>query len=210
MNNAKRYKILNIFNANNSNPTTELVYNSAFELLIAVILSARSTDVQVNKVTDNLFAVASSPQAILNLGEDALKKQIRSIGLFNKKTENIIKTCELLVNLYDSKIPANRYALESLPGVGRKTANVILNLIFGFPTIAVDSHIFRFCNRSRFVIGVTLKIVERKLLTVIPERFKSKCHSWMVLHGRYVCTARKPQCSSCCIRELCEYNKKII
>ncbi|AKC60531.1 endonuclease III [Blochmannia endosymbiont of Camponotus (Colobopsis) obliquus] len=206
MNYIKRYQILYRFYINNPNPTTELIYHSAFELLIAVILSAQSTDRQVNKVTNVLFSLASSPQLMLHLGQDKLKKCIKSVGLYNKKSENIIKTCQLLVNKYNSTIPENRDALENFPGVGRKTANIILNTIFGWSTIAVDTHVFRLCNRTHFALGNSVKTVENKLLILVPVEFKNKCHYWMVMHGRYVCVAKNPQCHICYIADLCKKN----
>ncbi len=184
-------------------PTTELRFNSPFELLIAVMLSAQATDISVNKATARLFAVANTPTAILDLGEDGLKAYIRTIGLFNSKARHIIQTCELLLQRHAGQVPQDRAALEALPGVGRKTANVILNTAFGQPTIAVDTHIFRVANRTGLAPGNTPLAVEQRLLAVVPEAYRQHAHHWLILHGRYVCTARKPQCASCGIRDLC-------
>lgn len=192
----------------NPNPTTELHYNSPFELLIAVILSAQATDKGVNKATAELFNVANTPAAILALQERGLKKYIKTIGLFNTKAKNIIKTCKILCVDYHSRVPENRHALESLPGVGRKTANVILNTAFGQPTIAVDTHIFRVANRTGLAPGKTVLEVEKKLLNVVPARYKKDAHHWLILHGRYTCIARKPRCGACVIEDLCEYKDK--
>lgn len=210
MNRIKRYEILYKLRENNANPVIELVYQSAFELLIAVLLSARTSDAQVNKVTENLFKSANTPECMFRLGINELKKRIRSIGLYNVKAVNIIKTCRLLMKHYNSIIPESRVDLESLPGVGRKSASIVLNIIFGWPTIAVDTHIFRFCNRSRFATGMTVKSVERKLLLVVPKKFKRCCHQWLVLHGRYICQAKRPKCYICIIKDLCEFSKKTI
>jgi endonuclease-3 len=182
-----------------------LRYESPFELLIAVILSAQATDTSVNQATARLFAVARTPEAMLQLGEAELKKFIRSIGLFNTKARNIIKTCELLVTRHGSQVPRARDALEALPGVGRKTANVVLNTAFGESTIAVDTHIFRVANRTGLAPGRTVLAVELGLLQVVPERFRRHAHHWLILHGRYVCTARKPRCQECLILDLCEW-----
>ena len=184
-------------------PSTELVYNSPFELLIAVILSAQATDVSVNKATAKLYQVANTPQAILDLGVEALKTYIKTIGLYNTKAANIIKTCEILVNEHQSQVPNNRESLEALAGVGRKTANVVLNTAFGQPTIAVDTHIFRVANRLGLAKSSTVDGVEKQLLACIPDDFKLDAHHWLILHGRYVCTARKPQCQSCLLADLC-------
>jgi endonuclease-3 len=175
---------------------------------VAVILSAQATDKSVNKATDKLFPVANTPEAILKLGEDGLKTYIKTIGLFNSKAKNIIKTCELLINQHSSQVPPNRQDLEALPGVGRKTANVILNTAFGEPTIAVDTHIFRVSNRTKIAPGKTVLEVEKKLLKVVPQPFKHDAHHWLILHGRYTCLARKPKCGECIIEDLCEYKHK--
>lgn len=189
-------------------PTTELHYNSPFELLIAVILSAQATDVGVNKATDRLYPVANTPEAILALGEDGLKEYIRTIGLFNSKAANIIKTCGILIEQHGSEVPQDRAALEALPGVGRKTANVILNTAFGLPTIAVDTHIFRVSNRTGLAPGKTPLAVEKKLLKVVPGEFLQDAHHWLILHGRYTCIARKPRCAACIVRDLCAFKPK--
>lgn len=209
MNKEKRREILTRLRANNPKPETELNYSSPFELLIAVILSAQATDVGVNKATDKLFPVANTPQAIADLGIDGLKEYIKTIGLFNAKAENVIKTCHMLVELHDGEVPENREALEALPGVGRKTANVVLNTAFGWPTIAVDTHIYRVSNRTKLAMGKTVDQVEQKLLKVIPAEFKVDVHHWLILHGRYTCIARKPRCGSCIIEDLCEFKDKI-
>lgn len=208
MNRFKRHKILCKFQENNVRPTIELIYQSPFELLVAVLLSARTHDMQVNKVTKNLFEIANTPESMLNLGLNGVKKHIRSIGLFRMKSIHLIKICRLLTKHYNGIIPGNRIDLESFPGVGRKTANIILNIIFGQLTIAVDTHVFRFCNRSRFATGTTVKSVENKLLSVVPNKFKYFCHQWLVLHGRYVCRAKHPKCQTCIIKDLCEFPKK--
>ena len=208
MNQAKRIEILTRLRAQNPHPTTELEYNSPFELLIAVILSAQATDKGVNKATAKLFPVANTPQAILNLGLEGLKEYIKTIGLYNSKAENIIKTCRDLVEKHNGEVPENREALEALAGVGRKTANVVLNTAFGHPTIAVDTHIFRVCNRTNFAPGKDVVKVEEKLLKVVPKEFKVDVHHWLILHGRYTCTARKPRCGACIIEDLCEYKEK--
>jgi len=189
-------------------PKTELEYHSAFELLIAVILSAQATDVSVNKATRKLYAVANTPADILGLGVDGLKPYIRTIGLFNSKAENIIKTCRILAEQYDSEVPADRKSLESLPGVGRKTANVVLNTAFGAPTIAVDTHIFRVANRTGLAKGKTPLEVERKLLKAVPKEYLHDAHHWLILHGRYTCKARKPNCPECIVRDLCSFKSK--
>lgn len=189
--------------AQNPKPTTELVYNSPFELLIAVILSAQATDVSVNKATAKLYQVANTPQAILDLGLEGLKTYIKTIGLYNTKAANIIKTCEILVTQHQGQVPNNRESLEALAGVGRKTANVVLNTAFGQPTIAVDTHIFRVANRLGLAKSSTVDGVEKQLLACIPDEFKLDAHHWLILHGRYVCTARKPQCQSCLLADLC-------
>jgi endonuclease-3 len=191
-------------------PTTELNYDSPFELLIAVILSAQATDVGVNKATKKLYPVANTPRAILDLGEDGLKSYIRTIGLFNAKAENIIKTCRILIDEHDGEVPRDRKSLEALPGVGRKTANVVLNTAFGEPTIAVDTHIFRVSNRSGLAPGKTPLAVELKLLDVVPAEFMKDAHHWLILHGRYTCKARKPNCPECIVRDLCAFDEKIV
>ncbi|MGB1581452.1 MAG: endonuclease III [Nevskiales bacterium] len=208
MNQDKRREIFTRLRAENPNPTTELEYSTPFELLVAVALSAQSTDVGVNKATAKLFPVANSPEAILALGEDGLKQYIKTIGLFNSKAANIIKTCRKLVEEHDSIVPQTREELEKLPGVGRKTANVILNTAFGQPTMAVDTHIFRVSNRTKIAPGKTVRQVEDKLVKFIPQEFKIDAHHWLILHGRYVCKARKPACGACVIYDLCEYKDK--
>ena len=208
MNPEKRYQILSRLRDENPNPTTELKYDSTFELLIAVILSAQATDVSVNKATEKLYPVANTPEAINKLGVRKLKSYIKTIGLFNSKAENIIKTCKILVKEHNSEVPRDRESLEALPGVGRKTANVVLNTAFGEPTMAVDTHIFRFGNRTKFAPGKNVLQVEKKLLKVIPDEFIRDAHHWLILHGRYICTARKPKCSACVIYDLCEFKDK--
>ena len=208
MNKEKRIEILRRLRAANPHPTTELNFSSPFELLIAVILSAQATDKGVNKATDKLFPVANTPQAILALGVDGLKEYIKTIGLFNSKAENIIKTCRDLIEKHHGEVPEDREALEALAGVGRKTANVVLNTAFGHPTIAVDTHIFRVCNRTGFAPGKDVVKVEEKLIKVVPAEFKVDVHHWLILHGRYTCVARKPRCSACIIEDLCEYKNK--
>ena len=192
----------------NPKPTTELVYANPFQLLISVILSAQATDVSVNKATAKLFADAGDAQAILALGEAGLKKYIKTIGLYNTKASNIIKTCKLLLAEHNGEVPCDRAALEALPGVGRKTANVILNTAFGEPTIAVDTHIFRVGNRTGLAPGKTPLAVEKKLLEVVPKRFQRDAHHWLILHGRYTCIARNPRCATCIIHDLCDYPNK--
>lgn len=208
MNKETRREIFRRFRAQNPHPQTELRYNTPFELLIAVILSAQATDVSVNKATGPLFAVANTPQAILDLGLDGLKSHVKSIGLYNSKSENILKTCALLVNRFNGEVPGDRESLESLPGVGRKTANVVLNTAFGQETMAVDTHIFRVANRIGLAKGKTPLEVEQALLKHIDKEFLKDAHHWLILHGRYVCTARKPHCQTCIIRDLCEYKDK--
>lgn len=208
MNKQKRIEILTRLRNENPHPTTELNYRSPFELLIAVILSAQATDKGVNKATEKLFAVANTPEAILALGVDGLKEYIKTIGLFNSKAENIIKTCRDLIEKHHGEVPENREALEALAGVGRKTANVVLNTAFGQPTIAVDTHIFRVANRTGFAPGKDVLKVEEKLLKVVPDEFKVDVHHWLILHGRYTCIARKPRCGSCIIEDLCEFKQK--
>ena len=208
MNAEKRARILSRLRAENPSPTTEIRYGSHFQLLVAVILSAQATDVGVNKATDRLFPVAGTPEAMLALGLAGLKRHIKTIGLYNAKAQNIIKTCRLLLAKHGGEVPRSREALEALPGVGRKTANVVLNTAFGEPTVAVDTHIFRLANRTRFAPGRTPLAVEKRLLKVIPEEFLQHAHHWFILHGRYVCTARRPRCGACIIRDDCEYPKK--
>ena len=208
MNNAKRRQILERLRAANPHPTTELNYSTPFELLIAVILSAQATDVSVNKATDRLYPVANTPAAILALGVEGLKEYIKTIGLYNAKAENIIKTCAQLLARHNGEVPQDRAALEALPGVGRKTANVVLNTAFGWPTIAVDTRIFRVSNRTGFAVGKDVDAVEQKLLKVVPAEFKLDVHNWLILHGRYTCVARKPRCGSCLIEDLCEFKDK--
>ncbi|AAW85424.1 endonuclease III [Aliivibrio fischeri] len=208
MNNVKRLEILERLRSENPNPQTELEWSTPFELLIAVLLSAQATDVSVNKATRKLYPVANTPQSILDLGVDGLKTYIKTIGLFNTKAENVIKTCRMLIDLHDGEIPEDQDALEALPGVGHKTANVVLNTAFGWPTIAVDTHIYRVSNRTKFAMGKTVNDVEKKLLKVVPKEFKLDVHHWLILHGRYTCIARKPRCGSCMIEDLCEFKEK--
>jgi len=208
MNKTKRHEIFTRLKKENPQPTTELVYSSPFELLIAVILSAQATDVSVNKATARLFPIANTPEAILALGEEGLKKYIKTIGLFNSKAKNIIKTCKLLIEIHHSQVPEHQDELEALPGVGRKTANVVRNTAFGHATIAVDTHIFRVANRTNIAPGKTVLEVEKKLLKFVPEEFRHDAHHWLILHGRYTCIARKPRCGSCVIEDLCEYKHK--
>ncbi len=210
MNREKRQQIFSRLRAENPHPTTELNYSTPFELLVAVTLSAQATDKGVNKATDKLFPVANTPEAILALGEDGLKEYIKTIGLFNSKGANIIKACRMLIELHGSEVPEDREALEALPGVGRKTANVVLNTAFGHPTMAVDTHIFRVSNRTKIAPGKTVLEVEKKLLKFIPAEFLQDAHHWLILHGRYVCVARKPRCGACIIEDLCEYKSKAI
>ncbi|MDD2815257.1 MAG: endonuclease III [Thiotrichaceae bacterium] len=194
--------------ADNPAPTTELNYKNPFELLISVVLSAQATDKSVNKATAELFKVANTPQAILDLGEEGLKHYIKSIGLFNSKARNIIKTCADLLEKYQGEVPDERQALESLAGVGRKTANVMLNTAFGKPTIAVDTHIFRVSNRTGLAVGKNVREVEDNLLQAVPEKYQQDAHHWLILLGRYVCVARKPLCQKCVVVEFCEYSEK--
>ncbi|ART79161.1 endonuclease III [Oceanisphaera avium] len=208
MNKDKRRQILERLRENNPNPTTELNFANPFELLIAVLLSAQATDVSVNKATIGLFAAGPTPAAMLALGVDGVKEHIKTIGLFNTKAVNVIKTCAMLVELHNSVVPESREALEALPGVGRKTANVVLNTAFGWPTIAVDTHIFRVANRTGFAKGKTVDQVEQGLLKWVPAEFKLDVHHWFILHGRYTCIARKPRCGSCIIEDLCEFKEK--
>jgi len=208
MNKNKRYEILSRLRDNNPNPTTELEYGSPFQLLIAVLLSAQATDVGVNKATRKLFPAAPTAEAMLALGVEGIKGYIKTIGLFNGKAENAYKTCQILVEEYNGEVPEDRAALEALPGVGRKTANVVLNTAFGWPTIAVDTHIFRVSNRTKLAPGKNVKDVEEKLIKVVPAEFKIDVHHWLILHGRYTCIARKPRCGSCVIEDLCEFKDK--
>lgn len=208
MNQQIRRTIFERFQAHNPHPTTELNFTTPFELLIAVILSAQATDKGVNKATAGLFPVASTAQAILELGEAGLKERIKTIGLFNSKASNIIKACQQLIDRHQGEVPAERDALEALPGVGRKTANVVLNTVFRQPTMAVDTHIFRVANRTRLAPGKTVLEVEKKLLRFVPKEYLLDAHHWLILHGRYTCLARKPRCGSCIIEDLCEYKAK--
>lgn len=208
MNPQKRLEIFKRFKANNVKPTTELKYSSPFELLIAVILSAQATDVGVNKATAQLFVKANTAQAIVNLGLEELKKYVRTINLYPTKSKNIINACEILIEKYQGQVPNTREQLEELPGVGRKTANVILNTAFGHPVIAVDTHIFRVANRTNLAPGKTPREVEDKLFKLVPKDYIHDAHHWLILHGRYVCIARKPKCPSCIIKDLCEYKFK--
>jgi endonuclease-3 len=208
MNAAKRREIFQRLQAANPHPTTELEHKTPFELLVAVILSAQATDKSVNLATRELFPVANTPQKILDLGEDGLREYVQRIGLYQTKSKHIIRMCRLLLEQHGGAVPQTRDALEALPGVGRKTANVILNTAFGQPTIAVDTHIFRISNRIGLAPGKDVAEVERKLLKVVPDEFKLDAHHWLILHGRYVCVARKPKCRDCIISDLCEYKKK--
>jgi endonuclease III len=209
MNKEKRTEIFSRLRRENPEPKTELKYNSTFELLISVILSAQATDVSVNKATEKLYAVANTPEKILALGVPGLKKYIKTIGLFNTKAENVIKTCEKLVQEHNSTVPDKRESLEALPGVGRKTANVVLNTAFRQIAMAVDTHIFRVSNRTAIAPGKNVLEVERRLIKLVPEEFLLDAHHWLILHGRYVCLARKPRCGACVIEDLCEYRKKV-
>lgn len=208
MNMTKRREILTRLRAENPHPTTELNFRNPFELLIAVLLSAQATDVGVNKATVGLFNAAPTPEAMLALGVDGVKEHIKTIGLFNTKAVNTIKTCAILVEKHNSQVPESREALEALPGVGRKTANVVLNTAFGWPTIAVDTHIFRVSNRTGFAKGKNVVEVEDRLNRWVPAEFKQDVHHWFILHGRYTCIARKPRCGSCIIEDLCEFKEK--
>ncbi len=208
MNNTKRQQMFERWRRKNPHPTTELNYQSPFELLIAVILSAQATDISVNKATDKLYKKANTPQKILKLGVDGLTPYIKTIGLFNSKAKNVIKTCDILLTDHQGEVPTTREALEALPGVGRKTANVILNTAFGEPTIAVDTHIYRVSNRTGLAKGKTPLAVEKNLLKFVPEEFKRDAHHWLILHGRYVCKARKPDCPACEIADLCDFKPK--
>lgn len=208
MNREKRTEIFKRLRRDNPNPTTELNFNNSFELLIAVLLSAQATDVSVNKASKGLFTAAPTPEAMLKLGVEGVKKHIKTIGLFNTKAENVIKTCKILVQDYDSQVPDTREALEALPGVGRKTANVVLNTAFRQIAMAVDTHIFRVSNRTGIAPGKNVLEVEKRLIRLVPEEFLLDAHHWLILHGRYVCVARKPRCGACTIYDLCEYKKK--
>jgi endonuclease-3 len=209
MNKEKRIEIFRRLRAADPSPTTELAFSSNFELLISVILSAQATDISVNKATQKLYEVANTPEAMLTLGVNGLKKYVRTIGLFNTKSANIIKTCAMLVEKHHSTVPDNREDLEALPGVGRKTANVILNTAFRQPTMAVDTHIFRVSNRTAIAPGKNVLEVEKRLLRLVPEEFLLDAHHWLILHGRYVCLARKPRHGACLIEDLCEYKHKV-
>lgn len=208
MNTLKREEIFRRLHAENPNPTTELEFASTFELLIAVILSAQATDVSVNKATRVLYKVANTPETMLALGVDGLKRYIKTIGLFNTKAEHVIKTCAALIERHHSAVPAEREALEALPGVGRKTANVVLNTAFRQPAMAVDTHIFRVSNRTGLAPGKNVLEVERNLLKFVPRDYLLDAHHWLILHGRYTCVARKPKCGSCLIEDLCDFSDK--
>ncbi|VAW50735.1 Endonuclease III [hydrothermal vent metagenome] len=208
MNKIKRTEIFSRLRNDNPHPTTELNFNSTFELLIAVILSAQATDKSVNIATAKLYATANTPEAIYKLGDSGLKKYIRTIGLFNTKARNIIKTCKILIDEHNSVVPDDQKMLEALPGVGRKTANVVRNTAFGHPTMAVDTHIFRVSNRTKIAPGKNVLEVEKKLIKFIPDEFMVDAHHWLILLGRYTCIARKPRCGSCLIEDLCEYKDK--
>ena len=208
MNKTKRHEIFSRLQKDNPKPTTELNFNSTFELLIAVILSAQATDKGVNIATAKLYAVANTPEAIYKLGLDGLKKYIKTIGLYNTKAKNIIKTCKILIDKHDNTVPDDQKKLEALPGVGRKTANVVRNTAFGHPTMAVDTHIFRVSNRTKIAPGKNVLEVEKKLIKFIPQEFMIDAHHWLILLGRYTCVARKPRCGSCLIEDLCEFKDK--
>lgn len=208
MNKLKREEMFRRLRAENPEPTTELEFNSTFELLIAVILSAQATDVSVNKATRELYKVANTPETMLALGVDGLKRHIKTIGLFNTKAENVIKTCAALIERHNSVVPAEREALEALPGVGRKTANVVLNTAFRQPAMAVDTHIFRVSNRTGLAPGKNVLEVEKNLLKFVPREYLLDAHHWLILHGRYTCVARKPKCGSCLIEDLCDFSDK--
>lgn len=210
MNKQKRIEIFKRLRKENPNPTTELIFSNPFELLIAVILSAQATDVSVNKATAKLFKVANTPEQIAALGEEGLKQFIKTIGLFNTKARNVIKTCQILIEKHHSQVPQSRTELEALPGVGRKTANVVLNTAFNQKTMAVDTHIFRVANRTGIAPGKNVLQVEAKLLKLVPGEFLQDAHHWLILHGRYTCLARKPRCGSCIIEDLCDYKQKVI
>ncbi|MGK0247626.1 MAG: endonuclease-3 [Oleispira sp.] len=209
MNKLKRTEIFTRLRHENPNPETELEYTSPFELLVAVVLSAQATDVSVNKAMRKLYPIANTPETLYALGEEGLKEYIKTIGLFNSKAKNVIKLCKDLIELHNSVVPDNREALEALAGVGRKTANVVLNTAFGHPVMAVDTHIFRVSNRTKIAPGKNVDEVERKLVRFIPQEFMMDAHHWLILHGRYTCIARKPKCGSCIIEDLCEYKDKI-
>ena len=209
MNDSQRAEIFKRLKRANPAPTTELKYATPFELLVSVILSAQATDKSVNKATAELFSVANTPAKILGLGLRGLKRHIKTIGLYNTKAANILKTCRLLLERHGGEVPATRETLQALPGVGRKTANVVLNTAFGQPTIAVDTHIFRVANRTGLAPGKNVLTVERKLLKAVPPRYRQDAHHWLILHGRYTCTARKPRCGACVIYDLCEYGNKV-
>jgi len=208
MNSSKRFEIFSRLKAANPNPTTELVYRTPFELLVAVVLSAQATDKSVNIATKILFQKANTPENIFSLGETELKKYIKSIGLYKTKAKNILATCNLLIQNHDSSVPQTMEELEELPGVGHKTANVILNTAFGKPTIAVDTHIFRISNRTGLATGKNVSEVELKLLKFVPKQFHQDAHHWLILHGRYVCKARKPECTKCIIEDMCDFKEK--
>ncbi|MGA0937621.1 MAG: endonuclease III [Sedimenticolaceae bacterium] len=208
MNKEKRQEIFERLRADNPHPTTELNYSNAFELLIAVILSAQATDVGVNKATDKLFPVANTPETIHALGVAGLSKYIKTIGLYNSKAKNVIATCKILIDQHNAEVPESREALEALPGVGRKTANVVLNTAFGHPTMAVDTHIFRVSNRTKIAPGKNVLEVEKRLVRLIPKEFLVDAHHWLILLGRYTCVARKPRCGACLIEDLCEFKQK--
>lgn len=208
MNKDIRREIFRRLKAENPNPETELNYSTPFELLIAVILSAQATDVGVNKATDKLYPVANTPESIYALGLDKLKEYVKTIGLYNSKASNIIKTCEILIKQHNSEVPQDRESLEALPGVGRKTANVVLNTAFGLPVMAVDTHIFRVSNRTKIAKGKNVVEVENRLVRLVPKEYLLDAHHWLILHGRYICTARKPKCGACIIEDLCEYKDK--
>ncbi len=210
MNAAKRREIFLRLQAANLHPTTELEHKTSFELLVAVILSAQATDKSVNLATRELFLVANTPQKIVDLGEDELRGYVQRIGLYQTKSKHIIQMCRILLEQHDGQVPHTREALEALPGVGRKTANVILNTAFGQPTIAVDTHIFRISNRIGLAPGKDVQEVEKKLLKFVPDEFKLDAHHWLILHGRYTCVARKPKCAECLIQDLCEYKEKVL
>ena len=210
MNKEKRFEIFRRWREENPHPKTELNYSSPFELLVAVTLSAQSTDKGVNKATDKLFPVANTPEAIYALGVEGLKEYIKTIGLYNNKAKNVIAACKMLVELHDSVVPEDRKALEALPGVGRKTANVVLNTAFGHPTMAVDTHIFRVGNRTGLAKGKNVVEVEKKLLKFIPKEFMVDAHHWLILHGRYICVARTPKCGACLISDLCDFKEKTL
>ena len=208
MNKTKRLDILTRLRDDNPNPETELDFTTPFELLVAVTLSAQATDVSVNKATAKLFPKANTPQGILDIGLESLRDHIKTIGLYNSKANNVYKMCQILIDKHGGEVPENREALEALPGVGRKTANVVLNCAFGWPTIAVDTHIFRVSNRTKFAMGKDVDKVEEKLEKVVPKEFKVDVYHWLILHGRYTCIARKPRCGACIIEDLCEFKEK--